>query len=319
MRKHRTHINFINDLPNRIKEDFIILGNFTRLKDKILIKHIESSCKFFVKAKSIIENQYPSIVTCLDKTKYFKYLVNKKLPNINVLEEYTSDNNRIKVEDEKGNIYLSIPHSLLEGHFPSIGTSENNNNYFIKKANLIHNNFYNYDKLTYYKTKNDKVLITCPIHGDFYQLKRSHLSGRGCRKCYFESIDIGWTKTKWINHSKKSKKFDSFKLYIIKCYNDNEEFIKIGRTFTSIVKRFGVEKNKHLPYNYEVIEIIKGEGDYIYDLENIIFREIKEYKYIPNIFFQGINECYNIKVLNNEFIKNIIYEHKQINVCEKSK
>ena len=34
---------------------------------------------------------------------------------------------------------------------------------FITKANLIHNNFYNYDKTLYTCSKN-KVIITCPIH-----------------------------------------------------------------------------------------------------------------------------------------------------------
>ena len=53
---------------------------------------------------------------------------------------------------------------------------------FIKKANLKHNNYYMYGKTDYINIKT-KVIITCPIHGDFTQTPEKHLKGRGCRKC----------------------------------------------------------------------------------------------------------------------------------------
>lgn len=53
---------------------------------------------------------------------------------------------------------------------------------FIDRANLIHNNKYTYNKSVYVKTHN-KVIITCPIHGDFEQTPASHLSGKGCPNC----------------------------------------------------------------------------------------------------------------------------------------
>jgi hypothetical protein len=37
---------------------------------------------------------------------------------------------------------------------------------FIQRALLIHNNKYLYDKVNYINTQT-KVIITCPIHGDF--------------------------------------------------------------------------------------------------------------------------------------------------------
>jgi hypothetical protein len=55
-------------------------------------------------------------------------------------------------------------------------------NSFIKKANIVHNNKYNYDKIKYIN-QNNKVVITCPIHGDFNQTPNNHLSGRGCPSC----------------------------------------------------------------------------------------------------------------------------------------
>lgn len=53
---------------------------------------------------------------------------------------------------------------------------------FTKKANIVHKNFYTYDNVIY-KNSNTKVLITCPVHGDYDQRPTNHLQGRGCRKC----------------------------------------------------------------------------------------------------------------------------------------
>lgn len=53
---------------------------------------------------------------------------------------------------------------------------------FVTKANCIHDNYYSYDKVNYINSYT-KVIITCPIHGDFKQTPSSHLSGRGCPKC----------------------------------------------------------------------------------------------------------------------------------------
>ena len=53
---------------------------------------------------------------------------------------------------------------------------------FIIKANSVHKNYYNYSKSDYinYKTK---LIITCPIHGDFTQAPYHHLRNRGCPSC----------------------------------------------------------------------------------------------------------------------------------------
>jgi len=58
---------------------------------------------------------------------------------------------------------------------------------FIKEANLIHNYFYNYDKVNYINNRT-KVIITCPIHGDFEQIPYKHLQGNGCKLCAIENM-----------------------------------------------------------------------------------------------------------------------------------
>ena len=54
--------------------------------------------------------------------------------------------------------------------------------HFIEVCKLVHNNKYDYSKTVYINSET-KLLITCPIHGDFYQLPMSHIHGKGCSKC----------------------------------------------------------------------------------------------------------------------------------------
>jgi G:T-mismatch repair DNA endonuclease (very short patch repair protein) len=56
---------------------------------------------------------------------------------------------------------------------------------FIKKANEVHNNKYNYSNAVYVNS-HTKLEIICPIHGAFPQIPSSHLSGAGCYMCAVE-------------------------------------------------------------------------------------------------------------------------------------
>lgn len=58
---------------------------------------------------------------------------------------------------------------------------------FIEKAKIIHGDKYKYDKVKYILS-NKKVIITCPIHGDFKQKPNGHLDGKGCISCKIEKI-----------------------------------------------------------------------------------------------------------------------------------
>lgn len=53
---------------------------------------------------------------------------------------------------------------------------------FIERASKIHNNFYDYSKVNYINART-KVIIICPIHGEFEQLPNNHLSGQICFWC----------------------------------------------------------------------------------------------------------------------------------------
>ena len=53
---------------------------------------------------------------------------------------------------------------------------------FFSLSPSIHNNKYDYS-LVEYKSKDNKVVIICPIHGEFPQTPAKHLSGKGCPWC----------------------------------------------------------------------------------------------------------------------------------------
>lgn len=54
---------------------------------------------------------------------------------------------------------------------------------YIQRANTVHNNYYDYSKVVY-KGKDNKVIIICPIHGEFLQTAATHIYQKsGCPKC----------------------------------------------------------------------------------------------------------------------------------------
>lgn len=66
---------------------------------------------------------------------------------------------------------------LLAGTFHKWTTKS-----FIDVCNYIHGGRYRYDK-TEYVRRDKKVIITCPVHGDFEQTPGNHLYGYGCPVC----------------------------------------------------------------------------------------------------------------------------------------
>ena len=53
---------------------------------------------------------------------------------------------------------------------------------FIAEAKEIYGDRYDYSKVDY-KNSEHRVVVTCPIHGDFQVYAREHLDGKGCPKC----------------------------------------------------------------------------------------------------------------------------------------
>lgn len=72
------------------------------------------------------------------------------------------------------------------GSFKTGASKRHNQNEFLEKCKKIHGSKYDYSK-TEYTLDRIKVIITCPIHGDFEQVPNSHLRGAGCPRCFNKS------------------------------------------------------------------------------------------------------------------------------------
>ena len=159
---------------------------------------------------------------------------------------------------------------------------------FITEAKQIHGNKYDYSITEYFTAKTD-LAIMCPTHGVFEQRPSNHLRGLGCPKC----ASKGWSDTEWEHLGSESKYFESFKLYIIECWSDNERFIKIGKTFKTIGERFS--KRLDMPYQWKVLLVRQSSAKYISELERSLQKQAWEYKYKPKLPFSGQTECFTIE------------------------
>lgn len=205
------------------------------------------------------------------------------------LTSYKNKNSRIKI--------ICPTHGELE---IDIYTHKNNTGcelcdrfeLFLKKAKKAHGEKYNYS-LTKYYNSSTKITIICPIHNEFEQFPCSHLRGPGCPKC---GTDLKINKLKENENSFRKSGFKSMAkdricaFYIIRCFNGNESFYKIGITSHNIKNRF--KKNK-MPYNYEIIKEICGQAEHIWLIENYLKMNLSNH-YIPLIRFGGsIRECFS--------------------------
>jgi hypothetical protein len=146
--------------------------------------------------------------------------------------------------------------------------------------------------------------IKCIQHDQYY-VKTS--DNKGCSICKIEKSKTKkvkskrWSYTTWRDDGISSSNFDSFKIYVIKCWDEKEVFYKIGKTFNTIEKRFN-DKIK-LPYNYEIVLMFSNSALYISRLEKRLQKESKEHKYKPQKNFTGKNECFSAIKMTDGFNK----------------
>ena len=148
------------------------------------------------------------------------------------------------------------------------------NDEFIKGCLARHDNFYSYEQ-TKYTGVNNKVIVTCPVHGEFTQLATAHLRGCGCPKCMKTGFNINKPAI----------------LYYLKITTeDNQVLYKIGITNRTVEERFSL-------IDLKKIEIIKQKtykyGQEALDKENEIKRVFKEYIYKgPKVLDSGNTELF---------------------------
>lgn len=102
---------------------------------------------------------------------------------------YIKCNKNVKIICPKHGSFIQSPDSHLQGHGcpdcarkRTINSILFTNKKFISKASKIHNHKYDYSNSNYINS-HTKIIIICPVHGNFLQLPYSHLNKHGCSKC----------------------------------------------------------------------------------------------------------------------------------------
>jgi hypothetical protein len=116
------------------------------------------------------------------------------------------------------------------------------NESFIKKSKEEHGDKYDYSLVKYVNAKT-KVIIICPIHGEFEQSPSCHMSGNGCYKCKGKKISKSLSLNTQEFIIKSNKKHNNFYDYSLVEYETSHKKIKI------ICKKHGIFEqtpNSHL-------------------------------------------------------------------------
>ena len=104
--------------------------------------------------------------------------------------DYIDSKTKVCIICKKHGEFWQLPSSHIRGYgCPKCGNHNRGSkkrfdtNGFIEKARAVHGDRYDYSKVEYVNSKT-KVCITCPEHGEFWQLPMSHLIQKsGCPKC----------------------------------------------------------------------------------------------------------------------------------------
>jgi predicted nucleic-acid-binding Zn-ribbon protein len=224
--------------------------------------------------------------------------------------------------------FLQSPNNHLNGHgCPKCsGQFSPTTEIFIERARKIHGDFYNYSK-SVYKRAHEKIIVICPIHGNFYPTASSHVNNKsGCPKCQYKKIAVSKTRKneEFIKMAKKAhgEKYDYTKTQYKKAHNRIIIICKKHGEFAqeanSHIKGAGCPKcrdeqlsKKYASTTKEFIKkaIDKHGTKYDYSLVNyknattsvkIICSEHGMFKQLPmsHLKGSGCKKCGNLKAAN---------------------
>jgi len=284
--------------------EFRIMNKYSKTLSNCYIQNKYGICKttFF----NLTQGETPHIKSAISPTDYWKNMVREKRGcEYNYrFSEYKKSEDKVKIYCGKHGFFNQEAHAHISGsNCPKcVGVHDYQLFEYIEECRIVHNNKYDYSLIKQEDLgKGLKLSIICPIHGIFKQLQNGHKFGHGCNECSLKKRsdnlkynNRGWTHSRWIEMGNNSIEYDSFKVYIIRCWNKEETFYKIGKTFHKIKNRFLKDRTLINNYEYEVIKIFEStDGRYISELEDKLLKENKNNKYIPNIKFGGYSECFS--------------------------
>lgn len=235
--------------------------------------------------------------------------------------------------------FEQTPHHHLNGiGCPTCGSKTYDTEEFIRRARLKHGDKYDYSK-TEYTGKKNKVIITCPIHGDFEQLPQNHLKRNGCPECglrfgvqekkvlaavqnRYENVTYQYTNSTFLKGKSKNMTLDIF----LPDYNIGIEYQGAHHFYplkafggenalTIVSKRDKMKYQKCLENGVKVFYISferKVPDDYFAP----VYRTMDELFNAIDSYIQEQNNGTNIIKLSENELKEIITEEIRKYICK---
>lgn len=163
---------------------------------------------------------------------------------------------------------------------------------FIERAVQTQIEEYDYSNLPEMVKVQGNIIIRCLTHGKFRQKAYAHMVGHGCSKCCYR----GHSRSSYVNHCDKYG-YECTELYLIRIYNDEESFIKIGITSSGLKERFRKLKSVW-GYNYDIIKVVKLTPGNAWDAESQLKSKYISNKHIPKKEIPGYTECFNKDIIS---------------------
>ena len=121
------------------------------------------------------------------------------------------------------------------------------------------------------------------------------------QEVFGDKLAFGFNRSNFIEVCERNNDGNGI-LYLIKCWDKNEIFYKIGITSNSVEIRYA--KKSDMPYHYEILWTIEMEGGKIWDMENWFKKATKNIRYQPTIWPSTRStetfKCHgNCKILRN--------------------
>lgn len=283
-------------------EEVMEEGGFTLIErlggPKILVS--DGTFEYVTYTTVFSNGRHPTLASCTDKTKLFLHKNKDKLnKDLDYSEfEYTGSASKATVVCKiHGKVSITIGALVLgagcylcgreAGRLKMLHNHEEN----LKSARKVHGDKYEYFDLN--KSSREFVEIKCPEHGVFKQKLTSHLQGCGCKEC------ARFSQSRFNRSS--FEKYSTYYLYVMRMWNEDsgEDFIKIGISHNPQSRCRQFNNKSGGVYSAEILYTYQTDGVGAWDLEKLLLKEFRDFRYIPRNAFNGSTECFSSVCLDS--------------------
>lgn len=203
--------------------------------------------------------------------------------------EYVNLQTPVNIRCKIHGVFNKTPINHLTGSGCPLCSTTTNHLNFIDKSKKIYNNKYDYSRVVY-ESSTKKVIIVCPIHGDFKQTPSRHISGAGCQLCSIE---------------KKSSNSIEFIEKAVRIHKDTYDYKNVN--YTNSKEKIDILCHKHGSYFQTPTAHLSGQGCPSCANEKSMYDKYKNKTTI--LYYIKIGDFYKVGLtqtsVNKRFIKDI--------------